>query len=304
MKKNNKHGFWTPYIFVSPFLVLFAVFFAFPAVFALVISFSSWNGAGKIEFNGWENYLNLLFSDSNVQPTIMVTVFVLVFGFFLQHLIALPLAILMNNSRLRGRSVFEAMFLFPYLTNTVVIGLLMAYFSNFNTGWVNYFLGWLGVEKINFSQPLPSVILLSIVINWKYIGFNILLYVAGLASIPKELYEAADIDGSSTLTKHRTITLPLLFPILFFAVTLSVINGLQLFDEPYVLFNTFLANTPFNKDAATVAVYILYLMKRTSRFGKSSALSMILFVAIACITFLNRLIENRITPEEVETGRA
>lgn len=297
--KNLKHSFWTPYLFVSPFLILFAVFFSFPAIFTVIVSFSKWNGVGKIEFTGWGNYLNLIASDSNVASTALVTVFVLIFGFLLQHLVALPLAIFISNGQLRGRSFFEALFLLPYLTNTVVIGLLMAYFFKGNTSWVNYLLGFLGVSRINFMEPGYSSIMLSIVINWKYIGFNMLLYLAGLASIPRELYEAADMDGSSTIRKHLSITLPFLFPILFFAVTLSIINGLQLFDEPYVIFNTFLASSSFNKDAATVPVYILYLMKRASRFGKSSALSILLFLVIAVITFLNRFIENRFSRDEI-----
>ncbi|MBN1412295.1 MAG: sugar ABC transporter permease [Spirochaetales bacterium] len=205
MKTQTKKMQLAPYLFVSPFLILFLIFFAFPALFTIVISVSDWKEVGQINFRGWDNHINLFLSDSNFPPAVIATVFILVFGFLPQHMIALPLAITINNGRLKGRTIFEAMFLFPYLSNTVVIGLLMSYLFNSGSGWVIILLGYLGVEKIDFYELLTPIIMLSIIINRKYIGFNILLYLAGLASISKELYEAADIAFlNRQVEKHLT----------------------------------------------------------------------------------------------------
>jgi cellobiose transport system permease protein len=153
------------------------------------------------------------------------------------------------------------------------------------------FFGVAPIDWINWSWSIPIAI--SIVINWRWIGWNTLIYLAGLQSIPNELYESADIDGASTITKHLSITIPMLLPIIFFAVTMSIIGGMQVFDEPYVLTSREAYSLGGADNAGfTSAFYILWLLRRAARYGKGSTVAWLLFILILIMTFINRKIIN------------
>ncbi|MBN1410585.1 MAG: sugar ABC transporter permease [Spirochaetales bacterium] len=299
LPSKRKKNFLEPYLFIAPFIILFLAFSLFPIIFSLVLSLSKWKGAGKMEYVGIENFRFLLNEDTNFWSSMFVTSFLLLFGSISQHFFALPLAIILNNRRFKGRLFFQTAYLLPYLTNAVIVATFFQFFCNTQNGWLNYILGFLGIENIKwFSDPQVTPYSLAFIINWRYIGWNVVLYLAGLQTIPRELYEAADMDGAPPFTKHRTITVPLIFPIIFFAVTLSIINGMQIFDEPYMLTNSFISGSPINREGLTAAVYIVYLMKRAGRFGRASALSWIVFLLIVLLTIFNRKVADYINKED------
>jgi ABC-type sugar transport system permease subunit len=167
-----------------------------------------------------------------------------------------------------------------------------------NFGFLNWILETVfgiegGFNWLTRGGPIKAAI--SIMLNWRFVGFNMVLYIAGLQSIPLELYEAAEIDGASTVQKHLYVTLPLLLPVIFFAVSLSIIGGFQLFEEPFVLLGgTYTAFGGPGQGGLTAAYYLMWLGFGTGRLGRGSAVAWMLFLVIIIFTFINRKITNRL----------
>ncbi|MBN1696691.1 MAG: sugar ABC transporter permease [Spirochaetales bacterium] len=309
MKRLNRQKI-APYMFISPFFLIFAAFMIFPLGFSIFLSFQKWGGMGTMQFVGLQNFINVLFSDTFFVKTLMVTGVLLVFGSFTQHIFAIPLAIVLNSKLIKGRDFFRTAYFLPVITSAVSVSIIFQNVFSMNYGLLNYLLSFIGVKPIdwiNWSWSIPIAV--SIVINWRWIGWNTLIYLAGLQSIPNELYESADIDGASTINRHINITIPMLLPIIFFAVTMSIIGGMQVFDEPYVL-TTREANSMGGADNAgfTSAFYILWLLRRAARYGRGSAVAWLLFILILIMTFINRKVINyfqgdRVLPRRIRRGK-
>lgn len=285
-----------PWLFISPFFVLFAVFSIFPVGFNIFLSFHKWGGGVRpMKFIGFDNYTYLL--NPNGDPyfwkTVGITGWLLIFGSLTQHLIAVPVAILLNNKMLKGRNFFKTAYFLPYITSTVSVSLVFQILYAYQSGWFNFAIGMFGGDKVDWLQSrhyLP--ISVAILINWKYVGWNTVIYLAGLQSIPNELYESADIDGAPTVTKHVHITIPLLMPIIFFAVTVSIIGGMNLFVEPFILTRGYENMGGGGNSVFTVAFYIMWLLQRAGRLGRGAAVSWILFIIVVIMTLVNRFLTN------------
>ncbi len=286
-----------PYVFVSPFFILFAIFGIYPIGYSITLSFFEWKLSGAApEFIGLTNYINLFTKDPFFLRSLYNTIILLVFGSVLQHAFAIPLAILLNNKLLRGREFFKAIYFLPYITSTVSIVLIFSQLFDQRSGWLNYLLievfgreegvGWL-------TEPSAIKAALSIMLNWKFIGWNTVIYLAGLQNIPLSLYEAARVDGAGLIRRHISITLPLLLPIIFFGVTLSIIGGMQIFDEPFILLNGYEGLGGPGNSGLTTAFYLLYTAFNVGRLGKASAIAWLLFVVIIILTMINRFVVNR-----------
>jgi ABC-type sugar transport system permease subunit len=285
-----------PYVFVSPFLILFAVFGLFPILYSFTISFFKWTIAGAQEFRGVQNYISLLTTDPFFKGSLRTTFILLVFGSLLQHVFAIPLAIVLNNEKLTGRGFFKVMYFLPYITSTVVIALVFNQLFEQNYGWFNYLLvNVFGFDRVAWVQnPTAIKASISIMVNWRFIGWNTVIYLAGLQSIDKSLYEAAEIDGAVGFKKHLHVTVPLLLPIIFFAVTMSIIGGMQLFEEPFVLMKGYETMGGPGNAGLTSAYYLLGTGFNFNRFGKASAIAWILFAIIMAMTWLNKLVTDRL----------
>ncbi|MBN1409797.1 MAG: sugar ABC transporter permease [Spirochaetales bacterium] len=287
-KHNNLHQ-KEPYLFLSPFFILFAVFFLFPVIYSAVISFSDWNGTGKFTFTGLDNYTFLLTGDDYFWSSIRVTSFILVFGFLLQHLIAIPLAILLNTKALKGRSVFQFFYFLPYIFSAVSFSMFIQNILDTNNGLFNYILELIGSNRVGWLTENENIPLsISLAINWRTIGFNTILYLAALQSINPAMYEAAEIDGAGLITKHLKITVPALLPFVFFTVTISIINGMQVFDEPYTMVNNFANGVVINKAGLSTTLYVIYLLKKTGKWGRGNAVAWLLFIFIFLFNLINR----------------
>ncbi|MBN1412168.1 MAG: sugar ABC transporter permease [Spirochaetales bacterium] len=266
-----------------------------------------WGGIDGVpmEFVGFENFRYLLFEDLWFWKTIWVTAWLLVFGSFTQHLIAIPLAIVLNNKFIRGRDLFKTVFFMPYITNAVSITLIFGYLFSTEYGLFNYLFSFIGIEKIRWLQDENTIpVAIAILVNWRYIGWNTVIYLAGLQAIPAELYESAEIDGAKTFAKHWRITIPLILPIIFFAVTLSIIGGMQLFDEPFLLTGGMGGGTGgTNRAGFTAAFYVIWLLRRANRYGKGSAVSWLVFIMILTMTFINRFVTTRLEGTNQKTHR-
>ena len=285
-----------PYVFISPFLILFAVFGLFPIVYSFTISFFKWTISGAEEFRGLQNYISLLTTDPFFKGSLRTTFILLVFGSLLQHVFAIPLAIVLNNRKVAGRGFFKVMYFLPYITSTVVIALVFSQLFEQNYGWFNYLIvNVLGGEPVAWVQkPAAIKASISIMVNWRFIGWNTVIYLAGLQSIDAGLYEAAEIDGAVGWRKHVHITVPLLLPIIFFAVSMSIIGGMQLFEEPFVLMKGYETMGGPNNAGLTSAYYLLSTGFNFNRFGKASSIAWILFVIIMGMTWMNKVVTDRL----------
>jgi ABC-type sugar transport system permease subunit len=290
LSTNTKSTRWEPYLLVLPFIVHFLIFSLFPILFTLFLSFQKWNGLGKMEFVGLANYSFLLTEDMLFPRSVAATGILLLLGSLTQHLFAIPLAIAINSRLVRGKDLFKTVFFLPYMTNAVSIALIFSYMFSLRSGVINYLITLMGGRPVDWgvSSDLVQVVIATVV-NWRYIGWNILLYLAGLATIPESVYEAADMDGATTFTKHLRITLPLLTPVIVFTATLSLLQGVQLFEEPLMLTGGVIESRGGTDSGGfTLALYIIYLLRRTAMLGRGSAVAWILFFVMAVAVFLNR----------------
>jgi ABC-type sugar transport system permease subunit len=284
------------FFFVSPNLIGFLVFLAGPLLVSLFISLTDWDGLTQASFVGFDNYARL-FSDSAFLKSLRN---ILVFG-----LVAVPASVVpglflaaLLNSKLPGMKIFRAIYFLPSIAGVVGVTLIWKNLLNATVGFVNY--GILrGTELVNSltgaefeaAQPLwisgSSVALFSVMIvfAWQQLGFNTVLFLAGMQGIDGSLYEAADIDGASAWARFRSITVPLLKPTTIFVVTNATILALQLFNEPFILQAPSPPNGPSNSTLSPV-IYLYQNAFQRFRQGYASAVAWALFALIFAITLI------------------
>jgi multiple sugar transport system permease protein len=278
---------WAPYVFISPFLVLFAVFGVFPLLFSLWLAFQSWeptSGLDAMQFVGWSNF-GFAFEDDWFWKSLRNTLWLAVVSGAPQHLVAIPLAVFIHGQLGRLRNWVVGAYFLPYITSTVAIAIMFSSLFSTDFGLVNATLSALfGIEHVDWlNRPENLKPAIAVIVFWRYLGFNVVLYLAALQAIPRDLYEAATLDGAGRWGQFWHITLPSLRPMMFFGVTLSVIGGLQLFEEPFIL--TGGRGGP-DQAAMTSAVYLYRMAFDFSDFGAASAMSWILFLVVVVLTWL------------------
>ncbi|MCX6047009.1 MAG: sugar ABC transporter permease [Chloroflexi bacterium] len=287
--KYNWRRRLAPYLFISPFFVGYAIFFAYPMVWALYLSFFKKSGVGSIpRFIGVKNYLNLL-SDELFLKALGNTTYYAAGSIFLIVPAALGLALILVAPRLRWRELFRLLFFSPNITAGVVVAIIFRLVFEEDYGLINnYLLAPLGIDHVRWlREPLaimPAIILMGL---WHYTGVNALYFMAGLQNIPSEVKEAATIDGATRWQVFRYITLPLLRPVLIFVLTFAIIGSYNLFGEPSVLVGP--EGGPRN--AGLFMTMYLYLTGfRFLELGYASALG----YALALIIFVLALLQMRI----------
>ena len=286
---------WAPYVFISPFLLLFAVFGVFPLLFSLHLAFQSWeptSGLNSMEFVGLDNFAFAL-QDEWFWKSLKNTLWLAVVSGAPQHLVAIPLAVFIHLSFKRLRDGMVGAYFLPYITSTVAIAIMFSSLFSKDFGLINAGLhSAFGMEPVDWLGQAATVKpAIAFIVFWRYLGFNVVLYLAALQTIPKDLYEAATMDGAGPWHQFWHITLPSLKPMIFFGVTLSVIGGLQLFEEPFILTG---GRGGVDQSGLTSAVYLYRMAFDFNDFGGASAMSWILFVVVALLTWLtNRAFRSR-----------
>jgi len=284
-----------PYLLISPFLLLFAVFGLFPLAFSLWLAFQSWeptSGLDAMRFVGFDNFVFAL-ADGWFWKSLKNTLWLAVASGLPQHLVALPLAVFLHGRLGRWRHALSGAYFLPYITSTVAVAMLFSSMFSTDYGLINAALsGAFGIDPINWlwspSTIKPAVALL---VFWRYLGFNVVLYLAALQTVPKDLYEAARLDGAGAWSSFRAITLPAVKPMMLFAVTLSVIGGMQLFEEPFILTN---GRGGSDQAAMTIAMYLYRLAFDFNDFGAASSLAWTMFGITAFLTWAtNRVFAER-----------
>ena len=287
---------WAPYVFISPFLILFTVFGLFPLLFSLTLAFVTWEptrGLAAMQFVGFENFTFAL-TDEWFWKSLKNTGWLALASGVPQHLVAIPLAYFIHSSFKRLRDGVVGAYFLPYITSTVAIAIMFSSLFSTDFGLINVGLealrqvpglGWLLPEgRIDWlGKPDNIKPAVSLIVFWRYVGFNVVLYLAALQTIPKDLYEAAAMDGAGRLQQFWFITLPSLRPMVYFGVTLSVIGGLQLFEEPFILTG---GRGGSDQAGMTSAMYLYRTAFDFNDFGTASAMSWLLFVVVALLTWM------------------
>lgn len=302
VNSSAKWHFWqrraAPYLFISPFYILFAVFGIFPIAYSLFLSFHRWDAIGPMEWVGLQNY-SFLITDDWFWQSIGNTVSLGLMGAVPQHIIALILAFILNSGLVSHRNFFRTAYFLPYITSTVAVTLIFGIIFGTRYGLLNYVLSF--IQDTSLFQSVLSALrieypiewlaraplvkpTMAILMVWRWTGWNMILYLAGLQAIPDELYEAARVDGASLVQIFSKITLPLLRPMITFAVTMSIIGSMQAFDEPFILLGS--SGGPAQSGMTTV----LYLYRTSFEWmdlGTGAAMSYLLFLFIIIFSLFN-----------------
>lgn len=295
-----------PYVLISPFFILFGVFGLFPLFYNGVVSFRSWRLDRPAEdgWAGFDNYVRLI-GDERFYNALFNTFGIFILATVPQLFLALVIASLLNR-RLRAQTFFRVGILVPFVTPIVASTLVFSYVFARDLGLANSILGLFGVQSelgggivINGvdwrATRWASWTAIAVMVNWKWIGYNALLYLAAMQSIPKDVYEASALDGANAWKQLWRITVPMIRPMVIFTVVLATIGGLQLFTEP-MLFDTnpTTASGGTQGQWQTAAQLIYQTGWRRLNLGYAAAMSWGLFFIIIVIAGINALLTNRL----------
>ena len=288
MKKSK-----SPYFFIAPAVALLLIFSIIPIFIAVTISFTDMSLAGladfsRINFVGFENYLNI-FNDKVFGQAMFNTAYYVIIGVPLVILSSLALAIMINFGENKFFSFMRLVFYSPSITNTVAVSVVWMYLYNPTIGLLNHLLSYLNIGPIMWlTDPSTSKLSLIIIAVWKAIGLNMLIFLAAIQGIPKEYYEAAEMDGANKWQQILKITIPLLKFSIFFVTVTTLIGWFQFFDEPFVMTK----GGPLDS-TLSVALFIYQRGFQYNKFGYAAAGSVILFIAIIIVTSIQMKIQTK-----------
>ena len=280
VRKINKEAL-TAYGMLLPDVLGLLVFVFIPIIYAFYISLHNWNGLSEMVFTGFDNYTRMI-KDQRFIDSIWTTIkYALMYvpGVFI---LALLLAALLNAMHGKLQSFFRTAVFLPYAISTVIAGIVWSFMYNPMNGFLNQIIVWAGGEKQRFlastEQALPSVAVVGI---WLVLGYNTILFLAAIKDIPKDYYEAAEIDGATAIQKFFRITVPLIKETSVFVLVMCAIGAFQAFD----LINVMTAGGP----ASATTTSVLYIYEKaftTFELGYSSALAFVLFIIIMVLTLV------------------
>ncbi|MEU4546524.1 carbohydrate ABC transporter permease [Nonomuraea dietziae] len=287
----------SPYAYIAPFFLLFCAFGVFPLIFTAWVSLHEWTLTSDAHtFIGAENFTTLLGDGYFWNATfntfsigIISTVPQLVLAIWLAHLI---------NRPLRAQTFFRITLLVPNVTSVVAVVVIFSQLFGRDYGLINWMLSWFGIDGVAWAEgTATSHVAISAMIMWRWTGYNALIFLAAMQAVPKELYEAATLDGASNLTQLRKITIPMIKPTIVFVVTVSTIGAMQILAEP-LLFGAgsgaggITSGGP-DHQFQTLALYVYDLGFNKFDFGYASAASWVMFLFVVLAAGVNYLLTRR-----------
>jgi multiple sugar transport system permease protein len=281
VKAGHREALWG-FLFILPTYLGFAIFILGPVVAVAGMSFTNFDVLGGSTFTGLTNYSRLL-SDERLRTVYGNTFVFTIFAVFFNVSIGLALAVLLNR-RLPQlvRNFFRSIYFFPLLIAHTYVAVIWQFLYQRDTGVINYYLSLLGIGPVSWlgsaAWVLPSVIIMDV---WKNTGFAMIIFLAGLQSIPKDYYEAARLDGAGALQLFLRITFPLLTPTIFFVLVIFMIGAIQVFDTIIVL----TGGGPGDA-SKSVVIYIYEQAFQNFDLGYASTIAMTLFMVILTLTLL------------------
>lgn len=267
--------------FLLPSGVGFVAFVLVPTVGVVYLSFFDWNLLSNASFVGFQNYVHL-FEDRHLVAVYGSTAYMAAAILVINIVIGLLLAVLLETRMPRWlRAFFRLSFLFPFVVSSSAVALIWRFLLDRDFGVVNWVLNFVGVQHINWLGSTTFAPIAIIIVNsWKTLGFSVLVYVAGLQSIPRELREAALVDGANAWRRFRSVTFPLLSPTVFFLVVINMINAFQLFAEPRVL-----TQGGPGDASRSVVEYMYDTAFQGFQLGYASAVGLSLMLVLVILTF-------------------
>lgn len=304
--RRDRGGGWRMRLEIAalagPALIVFVVFVILPVGLAAYYGFFSWAGYGPAtDFVGLRNYVTI-FQDTTFQEALKHNFLIAIMSLVIQGPIAVGLALLLNR-KMRGQSVLRVLIFVPYVISEISVGLGWSLMLQ-SRGAANGFLDNIGLGQLArdwLSDPSIAIWTLLVIITWKYIGFAVILFLAGMQGIPEELSEAASIDGASYWQVQRLIVLPLLGPTIRIWAFLSIIGSFQLFDLVYIIWGQYVSSTA---GTSTMAVYMVANGRNAGSYGYGNAVAVVMFLISLIIALLyQRFLLRRDTASATGEGR-
>ncbi|MFT9398020.1 MAG: sugar ABC transporter permease [Bifidobacterium psychraerophilum] len=286
-----------------PALIIFVGFVIVPVIMAAYYGFYRWKGFGQPSVNGQfiglQNY-GMILTDPNFHDALKHTLLVMVASLIIQGPLAILFALLLNQ-KFKGRAIIRTLIFVPYVVSEVIVGTAWSLMLQ-STGAVNALLNSIGLPGADWiADPNIAFWTLMFIISWKYIGFAVILMIAGMQSIPEELYEAAMVDGAGFWRRQWSITLPLLGPTIRIWAFMSIIGSLQLFDLVYIVWGQYVAGTA---GTSTMATYMVREGRLANNYGYGSAVAVVIFIiSLAIALTYQRLVLNRDLDGAITTAR-
>ncbi|MDX2543312.1 carbohydrate ABC transporter permease [Streptomyces sp. WI04-05B] len=295
--KKGLRKYWHLYAAISPFYLIFLGFGLFPVGFSLYLSFHRWDGLGSMEWAGLSQYRYLL-SDSDFWNSIGNTIIIWALATFPMIILAMVTAVMLNSA-VRFKSLYRVAYFLPNVTSVVAIAIVFGSIFSTNAGMVNAVLHAVGIDQVAWlNTPWGIKVTIAALMTWQWTGYNAIIFLAGLQTVPSELYEAARMDGAGPVQTFFRITLPLLRPTLLFVLVVSTVTGLQSFSEPQVLLQTSSNDSTFaggpGHSGQTMVLYFFQQTFDNNDFGYGAAVAWGIFLVVVLFSIINwRLVQRR-----------
>ncbi len=273
-------------LFLLPYLLIFTIFRLGPSIAGIFISFCKWDLAGSLSFIGIDNFTRLL-TDTNFHISLLNTLIFFVLTLPPLIIFSMLLAMLLNQ-KMRFKNVGRAVSIIPYVLIPAVVGIIWNWMYDNNFGILNFYIKKMGGSSVQWlTDDKLALISVSMVVVWSFIGYNTVLFLAGLQGIPRDLYEASMIDGATKIQTFFKITLPMLKPITSMVVTLTLINTIQLFDQIFVM-----TNGGPGTSTLTMVQYLYTSAFQNFEMGYGSAIEVVvLIILVLLIKLQNKIIK-------------
>ncbi|MBH0131338.1 carbohydrate ABC transporter permease [Salinibacterium sp. NK8237] len=287
----------SPFLYIAPFFILFALIGIFPIVYTLNVSLYDWHLLkGQGDFVGLANYQSVL-SDPFFWNAFGNTVSIFLLSALPQLVFATVIAALLDQT-LRGKTFWRMSILLPYIVAPVAVAVIFAQIFNQYTGPVAGLLDLFGLDPIRWAfDVLPSHIAIASMVNWRWTGYNALILLAAMQAIPRDVYESAALDGANKIRRFWSITIPMIRPTLIFVVITATIGGLQIFTEPKLFDGR--TNGGGSRQFQTIVLYLYELAFPRRDFGRAAATAWILFIIIILAGLINYAITRAIRTNDV-----
>lgn len=290
----------SPYLYISPFFLMFAVVGLFPIAYTAVISFMDWDLVrGEGEFIGFGQFAWIL-QNPQFWVALRNTFSIFLLSSVPQLILAIFIAAMLDKN-IRAKTFWRTSVLLPYVMAPVAVALIFSNMFGDNHGLVNNILTDLGLNPIPWHKdPFWSHVAIATMVNFRWTGYNALILLAAMQAVPRDYYEAATVDGAGAFRQFWSITLPSLRPTLIFVIITSTIGGLQIFDEPSQFDNTGQGGAA--QQWLTITLFLYNIGWREWNFGRAAALAWILFLIILVIGLINLMITRRLVRDEGGRG--
>jgi cellobiose transport system permease protein len=285
---------YSPYLYISPFFVLFGLVGLFPLAYTAWVSLHDWSLlSGQGDFVGLQNYRQVLDNPYFVKQLVN-TISIFLLSSVPQVVVAVTVAALLDT-RLRGRTWWRMSVLLPFVVSPVAVAIIFGSIFGDRYGLVNELLGAVGLEPVRWHvDRFASHVAIASMVNWRWTGYNALIFLAAMQAVPRDLYESAALDGAGRVRQFLSVTLPMIRPTMVFVIITSTIGGLQIFAEPRLFDQTNARNGGSDRQFGTITMLIYNFGWQLRDLGRASATAWLLFVLICAFAVLNLLLIRRL----------